>query len=199
MISFIKGRIDSLDDGHVVIEQGGIGFGALVPASVLTRVSPGSEVKLFTYLQAKEDGITLFGFLALSERAVFLKLIGVTGVGPKAALSLLSTLTPEQIILAVITDDLQALSRAPGIGKKTAARIALELKDKMRKASDAEDLGLSPQVSMPTVSGPKQDAIDALASLGYTRGEAVSAVMEVYLPELSVEQIIKSALKKLAN
>ncbi|MCL2704207.1 MAG: Holliday junction branch migration protein RuvA [Defluviitaleaceae bacterium] len=199
MIAFIKGIVESIDAGHIVVEQGGIGYLASVPASVLTRCQAGSEIKLLTYLQVKEDSMTLFGFLTQSERSVFMQLLGITGIGPKAALSLLSSLTPEQIMLAVITDDLQALSRAQGIGKKTAGRIALELKDKMRAAGEAEGTGISSQVGFQTVSGPKQDAIDALTSLGYSRGEAVRAVMEVYVPELNAEQAIKLALKKLAQ
>jgi len=197
MISFIKGIVESLESSQIVIETGGIGYAALVPLGVLTRVKVGADIKLYTYLQAKEDGITLFGFLTQSERSVFLQLIGVTGVGPKASLGLLSALTPEQIILAVVTDDVQALSRAQGIGKKTAGRIVLELKDKMRTTAEADEVGVSNQVAFQTVSGPKQDAIDALTSLGYTRGEAVRSVMEVYLPELTAEQTIKLALKRL--
>jgi len=197
MISFIKGIIDHIDDKHVVIEQSGIGFQALVPASVLSRASQGAEIKLLTYLQVKEDGMTLFGFLTQAERSIFLQLLSVSGIGPKSALSLLSALTPEQIMLAVVTDDLKALSRAQGIGAKAAGRIALELKSKMRAAGEAEGTGISPQIGFQLTTGPKQDAIDALTSLGYNRGEAVRAVMEVYVPELNTEQIIKFALKKL--
>lgn len=199
MISFIKGIAHSMGDGYLVVEQGGIGYLAAVPGSVLSRVALGNEVVIHTYLQAKEDGITLFGFLSEAERAVFRSLIGVTGVGPKAALSLLSAHTPEQIMLAVVTDDLTALSRAQGIGKKIASRIVLELKDKMRAKGEAEGLSLGPQVEIAAGGGPKQDAIDALTALGYSRGEAVRAVMEVYVPELDAESAIKLALKRLAG
>ncbi|MDR1703989.1 MAG: Holliday junction branch migration protein RuvA [Clostridiales bacterium] len=199
MIAFVKGVVESLSDGQAVIEQSGIGYLTAVPGSVLSRLTVGKEVKLLTYLQVKEDGMTLFGFLTAEERAIFLRLLSVSGVGPKAALSLLTAMTPEQIILAVITGDAISLSRAPGVGKKLAARLTLELKDKLRGEAEAQDLGLSPQASIGTGSGPKQDAIDALTSLGYGRGEAVRAVMEVYVPDLDAEQTIKLALRKLAN
>lgn len=199
MIAFIKGIVDSVAEGSVVIECGGLGYQALAPVTVLQRLTKGQEVKLLTYLQVKEDGIALFGFTTQEERAIFLRLIAVSGIGPKAALSLLSALTPPQIMLAVITDDTTALCRAPGIGKKTAGRLLLELKDKLRAETEAEDLGLSAQVGISTATGPKQDAIDALTALGYGRSEAVRAVLEVYLPEFNVEQTIKLALKKLAG
>ncbi|MCL2407924.1 MAG: Holliday junction branch migration protein RuvA [Defluviitaleaceae bacterium] len=198
MIAFINGKIDSVGLNSVIVGCGGLGYFVHVPASVLTRVAIGDDVKLLTHLQVKEDGFTLFGFLTQAERSVFLQLISISGVGAKSALSLLSSLTPEQLMLAVVTDDAAALSRAPGIGKKTAGRIILELKDKMRSAGEAEGIADTAQVGIKVTSGPKQDAMDALVSLGYSRSEAVRAVMEVYVPELNVEQTIKLALKKLS-
>ena len=199
MISFIKGIVSELWDNGAVIEQGGIGYLVSMPASVIQKLPPGSEAKVLIHMQVKEDGITLFGFITQEERSLFQKLITINGVGPKAALALLSAMTPSQLILAVITEDITALSRAQGIGKKTASRIALELKDKMKAQAVKDELDISPQVGLSTVSGAKQDAIDALSALGYARNQAVRAVMEVYVPELDAEQTIKLALKKLVN
>ncbi len=200
MISFIKGTVESVSESHVIIELNGLGWTAAVSGQTVQQLAArkGDEVKLLTYLQVKEDGLTLFGFMTQEERAIFLRLMTVTGVGPRAALSLLGVLTPEQIILAVITGDQTTLSRAPGVGKKLAGRLALELKDKLRGESVPEDLGLASQAGAASNFGPKQDAIDALTSLGYSRGEAARSVMEVYVPDMDAEQTIKLALKKLA-
>lgn len=199
MISFVMGVVDSIGEDGAVIEQNGVGYGITMSASALQRLEKGKEVKILTHMQVKEDGITLFGFITSEEKAIFRRLISVTGVGPRGAMSLLSVLTPAQIMLAVITDDINALSHAPGIGKKTAGRIALELKDKIKASDDAAYLAADPQLSVAGTGGPKQDAVDALTALGYGRSEAVRAVMEVYVPELDVEQTIKLALKKLAG
>jgi Holliday junction DNA helicase RuvA len=153
-------------------------------------------------MQVKEDGISLFGFLTQEEVRLFLMLISVSGIGPKMASAILSALSPQQLVLAIVTDDTAALSKAPGVGKKTAQRIALELRDKMKTdgASYADGAGLpAGSFAAFTQSDGKQDALDALLALGYSRSEALKAVMECATEGMKTEQIIKEALRKLAR
>ena len=158
------------------------------------------KVKLFTYLAVREDDMELFGFATQTELATFKMLLSVSGVGPKAAMSILTLLTPEKFALAVCTDDRKTIAKANGIGPKTAARVILELKDKMLKESG----GAIPDVpaiggaaATPAGRGKLQEAVDALVVLGYSRAEALSALKDIDTSALELEEVIRRALKKL--
>ena len=199
MISFIKGAVEEINEQSIVVDVGGIGYALQMPQRALAGLTKrGESVKIYTHMVTKEDGFVLYGFGDAKERDMFIRLIAVTGVGPKSALGLLSVMEPSAIVLAVLTDDVAALAKAPGIGKKTAQRMALELKDKL-KVEGAVGTALHQQQSTEYASGEKQDAIDALLALGYSRSEAVKGVLEVAIEGMSTEQIIKQTLRKLSS
>jgi len=199
MISFIRGAVAQVLADSVIVDNNGVGWQAFMSGSALGRLPrAGENVMLHTYLQLREDGVSLFGFLELQEKQMFEMLIGVSGVGPKAALSMLSVLSPPQLIIAILSDDSAVLCKAPGVGKKTAQRISLELRDKI-KSGDTENAVLLKQQSLGPNQEQRQDAIDALIALGYGRADAVGAVMETALPDMKTEQIIRLALRKLAS
>jgi len=201
MISFIKGRLDEISEQSMVLETCGIGYRVHVSPQTIARLPRSEgEIKIHTYMHVKEDGIVLYGFLTGEEINIFNLLILVSGVGPKVALGILGVMEPQQIMLAIISEDVAALSKAPGVGKKTAQRIILELKDRIkgRDVSDMSD-SVNGQRSISMSTNEKQDAIDALLALGYSRGESVKAVMETALPGMNAEQIIKFSLRKLAK
>lgn len=200
MIAFIKGVLDSVMENKVIIESGGIGYLIQVtPATVSKLPAQGQEVKLFTCFSVKEDAVSLYGFISMEELNIYNLLVTVSGVGPRAALGILSVLSPSQIMIAILADDVSALSKAPGVGKKTAQRLCLELKDKMRSKDSFVEESINPQQSLSIQAGERQDAMDALAALGYSRSEAVRAVMEVALEGMKADQIIRLALKKLVS
>ncbi|MDR1541650.1 MAG: Holliday junction branch migration protein RuvA [Clostridiales bacterium] len=199
MIYYIKGTIERKMEGAAVIDNNGTGWLVSMSKSALSRLPEiNAEAKIFTYMQAREDGISLFGFLSTDELKMFTLLISVSGVGPKVALSILDTASPAQVMIAIMADDAATLSQAQGVGKKIAQRISLELKDKIKKTSEAAFASSGNQQSL-AFSGDRQDAIDALAALGYSQGEAVKAVMEVALENMPASQIIRLALKRLAS
>jgi Holliday junction DNA helicase RuvA len=196
MIAYVKGILEQVMDSAVVIDCHGLGYLVQVsPATAGRLPSRGSEIKLFTYMQVKEDGQALYGFLTQEEVRLFTLLISVSGIGPKVATAVLATFNPAQLMMAIVADDAAALSKAPGVGKKTAQRITLELRDKMRSPHTADNPG--GDYAGFAASSEKQDAMDALAALGYSRGESLKAVMEVAAEGMKTEQIIKMALKKL--
>ena len=163
-------------------------------------VSEAPEVTLYSYMAVREDGIELFGFATEEELDSFKMLITVSGVGPKAAISILSLLSPQKLALAICTDDKKTISKANGIGPKTAARIVLELKDKLKKVTvlDGDDVVLADDLDMMSGNADKRsDAISALTVLGYTRNEAESVIRKIDISSLEVDDIIKEALKKL--
>ena len=131
MIAFIKGTVDSLSEGKMILESHGIGYELNIPASMFDAgVREGEELKIYTHMSVREDGISLFGFLSREDLEIYRMLIGVSGIGPKAALAVLSTLTADNLRFAVLSEDVQAIAKTPGIGKKTAQKLILELKDK---------------------------------------------------------------------
>ena len=201
MISFIKGRLEEISEQSIILETGGIGYRIQVSPQTIARIPRSdNEIKLHTYMHVKEDGIALYGFLNGEEINMFNLLILVSGIGPKVALGILGAMEPQQVMLAIIAEDFAALSKAPGVGKKTAQRIVLELKDRIkgREATDLSDAVIG-QRSVSMGTNEKQDAIDALLALGYSRGESVKVVMETALPGMNAEQVIKSSLRKLAR
>lgn len=184
----------------IVVEAGQVGLGIRVPLSVL-EVLPaiGEEVKIYTYLQVREDDLSLYGFLNRSDLEMFKQLISVNGIGPKAALGILSALTPDMLRMAILTGDAKAISRAPGVGPKTAQRMILDLKDKV----SAEDIltGLAAPEDPKAVPAPgaEKEAAEALVALGYSSTEAARAVkLAGATPDMDAEAVLKASLKHLA-
>lgn len=195
MISYMKGTLAHLGDSVVIVETGGIGYQIFVSPAVAGKMPAiGCEVKLFTYMNVKEDGISLFGFSSKGEQEMFLKLLSVGGVGPKGALGFLAQLTPEEIVLAILSGDEKTLSKAPGVGKKTAQRVILELRDKC----SAQEAIMQPLgVDMTNMGGAKLEALEAMVALGYSRTEAAKAVGQVATEGMTTEGILKASLKKM--
>lgn len=204
MIAYIKGTVNMLADQYTVLDNQGIGYIINASSSTLSRLPPKGElVQLYTYLQVKEDGMSLFGFLTHEELQLFRILISVSGIGPKVAMACLSVLSPDQIITAVISQDSLLFNKVPGVGKKMAQRITLELQDKIKTYTKEPETGLGLQAgdlqaTMVSQGAEKQDAILALITLGYSRSESMQAVLAVAEEDMSTEQIIRLALKKLA-
>ena len=205
MFYYISGKLAKLDGAFAVVDAGGVGFKMTISKSTYYRLSGNNEapnVKLYTYMAVREDGTELFGFASEEELSAFKLLITVSGVGPKAAISILSTLTPEKLALAICTEDKKAISQANGIGAKTAARIILELKDKLKADGIGENdstsiSSLGDDVAVSTdKSGKLSDAQDALTVLGYSRSEAAKALASIDT-SLELDDIIRLALKKL--
>ena len=200
MFAYIKGVLAAKGQDYIVVETGSIGYRIVVPTNTFEKLnSIGSEVKMHTYLNVREDGWILFGFLTEEELKMFEQLIKVSGVGPKVAMSVVSVMHPSQFGLAVLTDDVNAFVKAPGIGKKTAMRIIFELKDKLKKeiSSDIEALPSSGTGGIDKPASKIQEAISALIMLGYSGHEANSAVSRVFSDDKSLEDIIRDALKSL--
>lgn len=204
MFYYISGKLAKLDGSFAVVDAGGVGFKMTISKSTYYRLSGVNEaptVKLYTYMAVREDGTELFGFATEEELSAFKLLITVSGVGPKAAISILSTLSPEKLALAICTEDRKAISQANGIGAKTAARIILELKDKLKADGVGDDdssissLGADVGASGDK-SGKLSDAQDALTVLGYSRSEAARALASIDT-SLELDDIIRLALKKL--
>ena len=206
MFYYIKGTLEVLEPSFAVVDAGGVGYKLTISSTTHTALpniysSPSPEVKLFTYMAVREDDVELFGFYTHEELASFKLLTSVSGVGPKAAMAILSIFTPEKFALAVCTGDTKAIAKANGVGAKTAARIILELQDKMIKETPADVFaGKTTTVSGVTQATSKKnelsEAQDALMVLGYSRSEAISALQGID-PSIGLEEIIKQALKKL--
>jgi len=199
MLAYIKGILQACNNESIIVETGGIGFNVNVPLTVLGKLpETGSEVKIYTYAHIREDGWTLYGFLNDDELKMFEQLLKVSGVGPKAAISLVSYISPSQFGLAVLTDDVDAFVKVPGIGKKTAMRIILELKDKFKKEQGKEIKSLTVRIDEKP-ENKVHDAVSALMMLGYSSQQANAAVSSVYNSEKDLESIIRDALKSLAG
>ncbi|MDR0272722.1 MAG: Holliday junction branch migration protein RuvA [Clostridiales bacterium] len=199
MIAYVKGELAFTDERSVVVDVGGVGYLVNVSPATISRLPlRGTSVQIFTYFQSGESGQSLHGFLTREEVRLFTLLISVSGIGPKVASAILGAMSPQQIVLAIVSEDAVALSKAPGVGKKTAQRIMLELKDKM-KTSDNNSVAFEKTSFQTGANNAKADATDALLVLGYGRAEAVQAVLEVAEEEMSADAIIKLALKKLAK
>ena len=207
MFYYLCGKLALLKNDLAVIDVGGVGYKLTIsgttyeamPANRSLKDPP--TIKLFTYLAVREDGMELFGFATETELATFKLLITVSGVGPKAAMAILSHLTPEKFALAVCTDDKKAISKANGIGPKTAARVILELKDKLMKEAGGSDafasIASSPAGTPTAKSGKLAEATDALMVLGYSRAEAVAAMKDMDIANMELEEIIRLSLKRL--
>ena len=198
MFYYVSGVVAHTAPYLAVIDCGGVGYACRTTNHTLSRLKQGEKARLYTYLNVREDAMELYGFATENERNCFELLIGVSGVGPKAALSILSAATPESLAMSVITGDEKALTVAPGIGKKIAQRIILELKDKLAKGQispGGEAYGGTGVTVIP--ENKTSEAAAALAVLGYSQGEINLALKGIDLEALSLEEIIRQALKKM--
>ena len=205
MFYYIKGKLVHLEPTFAVVDVGGVGYKLTVSGTTYEAMPPRSvtdppQVTLYTHLAVREDDIELYGFATQAELSSFRMLLTVSGVGPKAALAVLSLLSPEKFALAVCTDDRRTISRANGVGPKTAARSILELKDKMLKENGGaipDGGAVSAAPAAPAGRGKLSEAVDALIVLGYSRPEALTALKTVDTDRLELEAIIRAALKNL--
>lgn len=201
MYAFVKGRIDSLAEENVVLDTGGIGYNIKISSGTFAALPGiGEEVKLYTYTSVREDALCLFGFLSRDELEVFKKLITVNGIGPKGGLAILSVMSADNLRFAILSGDSAAIAKAPGIGKKTAERVILDLKDKI----SLEDTLIHKEIQVISneEGAPEQksrnDAVEALVALGYSASDALHAVKNVSIEEdMDVETILKLALKNM--
>lgn len=200
MISYIRGELAAVETEKVIVDVGGVGYGIYMPGQAMGLLpQPGNEVKIHTYLNVREDAMQLFGFLTRDDLEVFKLVIGVSGIGPKGGLNILSQLSPDDLRFAVMAGDVKAISAAPGIGKKTAEKLIIELKDKL----SIEDVLThaaegSAAAAVPVNNGGIQsEAVQALVALGYGSTESLRAVKQVELDNPTVEDVLKEALKKM--
>jgi Holliday junction DNA helicase RuvA len=204
MFYYISGKLAHLDPSFAVVDANGIGYKLTISGTTHASMPPhlsvseAPNVKLFTYMSVREDGIELLGFSTEEELSSFKLLITVSGVGPKAAISILSQLTPQKLAIAICTDDKKAIAKANGIGPKTAARIILELKDKFAKENiSTAEADIFEDIALPDNTNKRRDAEDALTVLGYSRSEAASVLRTIDTNALELDEIIRLALKKL--
>lgn len=201
MYAYIKGILAEITEDAIIVENQGIGYEIAVPGQVFDYLpSVGEEVKIYTYHYVREDAILLYGFLTKEDVRIFKMLIGVSGIGPKGALSILSVLSTDDLRFAILGDDAKAIAKAPGVGAKTAQRVIIELKDKLsledafeqKLANQAQKAELNPAV------GVKNEAILALTSLGYSQSEALKVLQGIEIsPDDQVEDVLKMALKQM--
>ncbi|MGN0170239.1 MAG: Holliday junction branch migration protein RuvA [Lachnospiraceae bacterium] len=200
MYAFLKGCIDSMGEDYVVVDCHDVGYRVFVPDSVMRVLPPkGSQVKLYTYLSVREDAMLLYGFLSEDDKDIFKKLLAVSGIGPKGALSILSALSPDELRFAILSGDDKAITKAPGIGKKMAQKLIIELKDRL-DFEEALNLSYEHHAAAGTVDqDAKNDALSALTALGYGYSESLRVISGLEItPEMDAESIIKLALKKMA-
>lgn len=192
MYEYIKGKVTEICENNLVLESYGIGYLLFVSLNTLTDIKQNEDVKLYVYEHIREDEYTLYGFYTKEERQVFRELLGVTGIGPKVAMNILSKFTIRELINYITLGDEKALSSVPGIGKKTANRMILELKDKFK------DMPLIEHEEIIVVgkedNGVRDDGIAALVSLGFDYHQASQLIDKAYIPEINLEELIKKAL-----
>ena len=207
MISYVKGPLMGIEEDVIVVEAGSLGLAVHVPVSLLPELPGlGQEVTVYTYFQVREDAMTLYGFLHPQDRDMFRQLLGVNGIGPKGALGILSVLRPDDLRLAIVSEDVKALAKAPGIGTKTAQRMILDLKDKISREdvlgsmASGTDLGTgSGAAAMAGLAEAATEAVQALVALGYTNSEASRAVKQVEIVDgMTSEDVLKASLKHLS-
>ena len=201
MISYIRGELVAVEKEKVIIDVGGVGYGIFVPESAMGLLPQmGNEVKLYTYLNVREDAMQLFGFLTRDDLEIFKLLIGVSGIGPKGGLSILSKLTADDLRFAIMSGDSKAISAAPGIGKKTAEKVIIELKDKLdiEQILNPSDSETKSAIKMDgSANAVQSEAVQALVALGYGSTESLKAVNKVNSENMTVEEVLKQALKNL--
>lgn len=199
MFYYVSGTVAHIEPYLAVIDCGGVGYACRTTSYTLSQIKKGDKAKLYTYLSVREDAMDLYGFASSEELNLFQQLISVSGVGPKAALAILSTNSPANLALSIITGDEKALTAAAGVGKKIAQRVILELKDKLAKGQTISASGDA--VSGPAVTiipqNKSSEAAAALAVLGYSQAEINAALKGIDLENLALEQIIRQALKNM--
>ena len=205
MIAYVNGILESIEEGLAIVDVGGVGMNVFISGSTMDRMPGiGEAVKLYTYTSVKEDSFTLYGFLSRDELSLFKMLISVNGIGPKGGLSILSVMTPDDLRFAIMAGDAGTISKAPGVGKKTAERITLELRDKI-KATEDDMLRSSSAVTLDDLTGEassaRDEAVAALVALGYNSSDAMKAVRKVLAENDSAsddtEMLLKLALKEI--
>ena len=206
MIGFIRGKTAEITDENLVLEAGGIGYNIKITPNIASDLPGiGEDVKVYTYLSVREDAMNMYGFLTKEDLELFKLLIGVNGIGPKVAQGVLSGISASDLRFAILSGDVKAISKAPGIGAKTAQRMILDLKDKLNlqdmfdlrtdRQSPGEDSASSPN----GMTGVKQEAVEALTALGYSGSEALKAVRKAAVDDtMDVEALLKAALKEMA-
>lgn len=201
MFYYVDGTVTVLEQGLAVIDCGGVGYACHASQNTIGKLKIGAHACLLTYLNVREDVFELYGFIDEEEQSCFKMMIGVSGVGPKAALSILSVAPPDRLALSIITGDEKTLMQAPGIGKKIAQRIVLELRDKMSKEQLETASAASPVVAAAASGGVNhtQEAVAALMVLGYSQAEALHAMEGLDAAGMEAEEIIRQCLKKLVK
>ena len=201
MYSYIKGEIVEIFEDIIVVENHGIGYNIRIPGSILDSLDGiGQHVKIYTYTYIREDAMQLYGFLTRDDLNVFKLLLGVSGIGPKGALAILSTIRPDDLRFAILSGDAKAIAKSPGIGLKTAQKVILELKDKLT-LEEAVDLKRDAVAGQPGRTAEplgiaREDALEVLTALGYSPTEAIKAVRNVEITEgMTAENVVKQALK----
>lgn len=201
MIGYIKGELAEIKENYIIIEAGNIGYEVYLPVSSIMELPPrNSTVKIFTYLHVREDALCLYGFLTKDDLEMFKLLITVNGIGPKGALGILSAITADDLRFAIIAQDSRTIAKAPGIGKKTAEKIILELKDKIEPESAFTQMveNQTDKLNKESIYGKREEAVEALAALGYTSSEAYKIVTQVDITEdMTTEDILKLCLKRI--
>lgn len=200
MIAYVKGIIEDIAEDNVVIDVGGLGYHVRISADTAARLPGiGEKAKLYTYLNVREDAVQLFGFLSKNDLEIFKKCITVSGIGPKGALAILSVLDADSLRYAIMSGDVKAITKAPGIGARTAERLILELKDKIQ--IDESMISREIEASRPAGQADtpqKREAVEALVSLGYGQAEAMKAVNAIEgIEEMDSGAVLKAALKKM--
>lgn len=201
MISYLRGELAAVEEEKAVIDVGGVGYGVFMPKQALSLLpAVGNEIKIYTYLNVREDAMQLFGFLTRDDLEIYKQVIGVSGIGPKGGLNILSCMSPDELRFAIMSGDVKAISAAPGIGKKTAEKLIVELRDKVdietvldhaANGQERADAGASSDNEMHA------EAVQALVALGYGSSESLRAVKKTSPECASVEEILKEALKYL--
>ena len=201
MIAFLKGEISAIYEDKVIIEVSGVGYNVLMPASCIRALQGiGNTAKIYTYLSVREDAMQLYGFNTSDDLELFKLLITVNGIGPKASLQILSSMTTDEIKMAIVSSDSKTLSKVPGIGPKTAQRIIIDLKDKIDLINTIESKLSGDIAYTGALSDEKSEAVEALVALGYSKKDALNAVSNVEAPDgTKVEQILKLALKSISR
>ncbi len=203
MIAFLKGKIEELEETKAIVDVNGVGYGVFITGRDASVLSGNREtIKLHTYLQVREDAMQLYGFLKKDDLHVFRLLLGVNGIGPRAALGILSALSANDIRFAVLAGDAKAISRAPGIGAKSAQKIILELKDKFDLQETFDSSLAETENDTAVTVGDRQiqdEAVQALVALGYPAGESLKAVRSVQQTEdMTTEDLLKAALRNMS-
>ncbi len=195
MIAFVEGKIAEKEPTHVVIDVGGVGYQIKISLTTYSEIKSLTRVKLFTYLHVKEDSQTLFGFFTREERKVFLQLLSINGVGPSTGLMIQSSLNPKELYSAIVNEDVRTIQSVKGIGSKTAQRIILELKDKLRKEGFSEE---SAELITPIDNTLRDEALSALVTLGINKSAAEKSIVNTLKKsgnQITLEELIKQVLK----